>query len=96
MLRTSSLAKVQIQPKTKPKNNPSPNIKPQITPKNKIRLFNLIRAEKQLDMTKTSKSLHIAEAKIKDMLYDLMGKGHIEGLFQGSVFVIKSNIDDFT
>ena len=29
------------------------------------------------------------------MLYDLMGKGHIEGLFQGSVFVIKSNIDDF-
>jgi len=39
--------------------------------------------------------LKIPKSEIKDLIYDLVGEGKLEGEFQDDVFLISSDIDDF-
>lgn len=61
----------------------------------KTRLFGMIKVEKQIDLAQASKIVRMPADEIKGLIYDLVGEGKIEGEFQGAVFVISSDVNNF-
>ncbi len=61
----------------------------------KTRLFGIIKVEKQFNLETVQDMLKIPKSEIKDLIYDLVGEGKLEGEFQDDVFLISSDIDDF-
>ena len=61
----------------------------------KTRLFGMIKVEKQFNLETAQDMLKIPKDEIKDLIYDLVGEGKLEGEFQDEVFLISSDIDDF-
>ncbi len=39
--------------------------------------------------------LKIPKGEVKDLIYDLVGEGKLEGEFQDEIFLISSDIDEF-
>jgi len=61
----------------------------------KTRLFGMIKVEKQLNLETVQNMLKIPKSEIKDLIYDLVGEGKLEGEFQDEIFLISSDIDEF-
>ena len=61
----------------------------------KTRLFGMTKVEKQINLETVQDMLKIPKSEIKDLIYDLVGEGKLEGEFQDDVFLISSDIDDF-
>jgi hypothetical protein len=61
----------------------------------KTRLFGMIKVEKQINLEAVQDMLKIPKSEIKDLIYDLVGEGKLEGEFQDEIFLISSDIDDF-
>ena len=61
----------------------------------KTRLFGMIKVEKQFNLETAHDMLKIPKSEIKDLIYDLVGEGKLEGEFQDDIFLISSDIDDF-
>lgn len=61
----------------------------------KTRLFGMIKAEKKINLKTADEYIGMEKKDMRAMIYDLVGEGKIEGEFQGDLFVIKSDIDDF-
>ena len=61
----------------------------------KTRLFGMIKVEKQLNLKTVQDMLKIPKSEIKDLIYDLVGEGKLEGEFQDEIFLISSDIDEF-
>ncbi|NVM34112.1 MAG: hypothetical protein HWN81_00855 [Candidatus Lokiarchaeota archaeon] len=63
--------------------------------KYKKRLFGMIRLRKEIDINEAAQFLQIEPHLIEELLYDLAGEKSIQGTFQGSRFIIESDIDQF-
>lgn len=61
----------------------------------KTRLLGMIKVEKQINLEAAQKMLNVPKSEIKDLIYDLVGEGKLDGEFQGQNFVIFSDIDVF-
>jgi len=61
----------------------------------KTRLFGMIKVEKQFNLETAQDMLKIPKKEIKELIYDLVGEGKLEGEFQDETFLISSDIDDF-
>lgn len=61
----------------------------------KTRLFGMIKVEKQINLETVQNMLKIPKSEVKDLIYDLVGEGKLEGEFQDDIFLISSDIDDF-
>jgi len=63
--------------------------------KSKKRLFGMIRLRGEIDIQKAANFLNILPSEIEALLYDLAGEERIQGKFQGSKFIIGSDVDQF-
>ena len=61
----------------------------------KTNLLEMIKSEKKLDLDEAQNIIGIPKAKVKAIIYDLVGEGKLEGSFKENIFTIISNIDDF-
>jgi len=61
----------------------------------KYELFGIIRAHNKLDFSQASKILKISEAELKRMIYQLIGKGEINGVMEKKSFILESGVDQF-
>lgn len=63
--------------------------------KYKKRLFGMIRLRKEIDINEAAQFLQVEPHLIEELLYDLAGEKSIQGKFQGSRFIIESDVDQF-
>jgi hypothetical protein len=61
----------------------------------RTRLLGMIKAEKKLNVKTASEMTGMSEARVKTLIYDLVGEGKLEGDFQGDTFIITSDVNEF-
>ncbi|MFX1501626.1 MAG: hypothetical protein ACFFDH_11740 [Promethearchaeota archaeon] len=62
---------------------------------NKKKLFGMIRLRKEINLDEAAEFLNLKPKEIESLLYELAGENTIQGIFQGSKFIIESDIDQF-
>ncbi|MHA1298611.1 MAG: hypothetical protein ACTSO9_04110 [Candidatus Helarchaeota archaeon] len=59
-------------------------------------LYGMIRTKKQIDLKEATKILKgVSKSDIQGLLYELAGEGEVKGSFDGDLFIIESDVDDF-
>ncbi len=59
------------------------------------KLNGIIRIDKRVDLNKAQEILSIPKEDVRNLIYEMAGEGHIEGQFDGDIFVIQSDIAGF-
>ncbi len=59
------------------------------------KLNGIIRIDKRVDLNKAQEVLSIPKEDVRNLIYEIAGEGHIEGSFEGDVFVIQSDVTGF-
>ena len=55
----------------------------------------MIKLDKKIDMQAASKLFNSPIQDVKSIIYELVGEGKLEGSFDGELFIIKSDVNDF-
>jgi hypothetical protein len=63
--------------------------------KNKNQLYGMIKLDKKIDLQVASKLLNSPIQNVKGLIYELVGEGKLEGSFDGNMFMIESDVNDF-
>lgn len=62
-----------------------------VTDDQRTRLYGMMKVEKALDLVKAHELVGLPESTFKDLIYDLVGAGKLEGEFKETVFYFKSD-----
>jgi hypothetical protein len=60
-----------------------------------LQLHGMIKAYKSLDLNMASNFLKVPKEQIMGVIFELIGKNEIQGSFEGDIFTISSDIQDF-
>ena len=63
--------------------------------KNKNQLYGMIKLDKKIDLQVASKLFNSPIQDVKGLIYELVGEGKLEGSFDGNLFMIESDVNDF-
>ena len=63
--------------------------------KEKNQLYGIIKLDKKIDLQRASKLFNSSIQDVKSLIYELVGEGKLEGSFDGNLFMIESDVNDF-